>query len=450
MKSKSEKNITGVISTSFKLSAIVALIIALVFFVASGNFSFQSFLKYLTISAVYSYGLGFVQGIINHVLNIRWNWVHNTKKRVLIGALVTLVYTSLAILAIHYILYVLIGGTSIDEFLKSPMLFTHLFAFVLSIAISMFFHARGFMLAWKDAVKQETTAQKIVAKTETAKFETLKSQLDPHFLFNSLNVLTSLISENPNSAEKFTTKLSKVYRYVLEQRNKDLVPVQEELNFAKLYMDLLQMRFEDALTYELPSQISSSDLKLVPLSLQILLENAVKHNVVSVNKPLHIIIKEESGNLIVQNNYNPKEVLEKSTKVGLQNIADRYGLISYQSIEIVNDKKTFTVSLPLLTKINNMIKTSENIEDSIYYKALERVEKIKEFYKSLITFAFVIPFLIFINLKYSSHFHWFWFPMLGWGIGLFFQGLSAYKKNIFLGSDWEERKIKEFMNNQNR
>ena len=197
------------------------------------------------------------------------------------------------------------------------------------------------MLEWKKAATQETTKQEIVAKTETAKFESLKNQLDPHFLFNSLNVLTSLIGENPNLAEKFTTKLSKIYRYVLEQRNKDLVPVHEELNFAKIYMQLLGMRFEDAIEFNIPDTISNSELKIVPLSLQLLLENAVKHNVVSSSKPLCIKIYEENNYLIIENNINPKEAIGKSTKVGLQNIADRYGLITEQNVLIENNNKIF-------------------------------------------------------------------------------------------------------------
>jgi two-component system LytT family sensor kinase len=119
-------------------------------------------------------------------------------------------------------------------------------------------------------------------------------------------VLTSLIGEDQVKAEKFTTKISKIYRYVLEQRNKDLVPIEEELNFAKAYVELLGMRFEDAVKFSIPDEVSNKELKIVPLSLQLLLENAVKHNVVSSTKPLEIIIFEEDGFLHIQNNINPK------------------------------------------------------------------------------------------------------------------------------------------------
>jgi len=300
------------------------------------------------------------------------------------------------------------------------------------------------MLEWKKSATQETVQQKIVAKTESAKFETLKNQIDPHFLFNSLNVLTSLISENPKQAERFTTKLSKIYRYVLEQRNKELVAINEELQFAKNYMELLQMRFEDALEFKIAE--INSDLKLVPLSLQLLLENAVKHNVVSSKKPLQIKIFEENGFLKVSNNINPKETIGKSTKVGLQNIADRYGLISNEKVKINNNNKIFTVSLPLLLKTKNIMKESNKFENSSYIKAVEKIEKMKEFYKNLVSYIIFIPFFIFINLRFSPHFHWFWFPIIGWGIGVIFQALEVYGYHFFLGKDWEEKKIKELMN----
>ncbi|PIE97340.1 MAG: hypothetical protein CR961_02055 [Polaribacter sp.] len=167
------------------------------------------------------------------------------------------------------------------------------------------------MQEWKKSAEQEKRQQQIIAKTESAKFESLKTQIDPHFLFNSLNVLTSLISENPEKAEKFTTKLSKVYRYVLEQRNKELVPISEELDFAKTYIDLLQMRFENAIRFEISAELHKTELKIVPLSLQLLLENAVKHNVVSVSEPLTIKIYKKDEFLVIENNKNVKQILDR-------------------------------------------------------------------------------------------------------------------------------------------
>ncbi|CAM1347021.1 2TM domain-containing protein [Tenacibaculum insulae] len=435
--------------TSLKKDFLVCLkltiVFGVIFTIINQQFTIKGAAIVFSFSAMYSFILGLGNGVINNYLNTRWNWATQTNERVWAGVIATICYTIIAVLLIHYIQYVLIFKHDFSDFFDGKLFWSHLFAIIISLGIATFFHARSFMINWKASVQKVTTQHEIVAKTETAKFETLKSQLDPHFLFNSLNVLTSLIGENPNQAERFTTKLSKVYRYVLEQRNKELIPLEEELRFAKTYMELLQMRFEDAVQFNIPTTVSNSELKIVPLSLQLLLENAVKHNVVSSTKPLEIHIFEENGFLQIQNTVNPKEAIGKSTKVGLRNIADRYGLITNKRVEIKNNNKTFTVSLPLLTKTNNMSFNTNNIENSKYVRAVERVEKLKEFYQNLASYCIVIPFLIFINLRFSPQFHWFWFPIFGWGVGLAFHFLEVNNYNIFLGKNWEERKIKEMM-----
>lgn len=398
-------------------------------------------------SAMYSFGLGLGTGYVNEYLNSKWSWVEQTNQRLAAGIIATLFYTIFIVLLIHYVQYVVILGMNLDSFFFGDLFLVHLFTIIGALAIATFFHARGFMINWKASQTQKSNKQEIVAKTETAKFESLKNQIDPHFLFNSLNVLTSLIGENPKQAERFTTKLSKVYRYVLEQRNKELIPLSEELQFARAYMELLQMRFEDAIQFDIPSEISNEELKIVPLSLQLLLENAVKHNVVSSSKPLKLKIFEENGALIIENNVNHKEAIGKSTKIGLRNITDRYHLLTKRNVEITNDSVVFRVSLPLLTKNNNIMYTEE-IKNNSYVRAVEKVEKLKEFYQNLASYCIVIPFLVFINLYTSPQFHWFWFPMFGWGIGVLFHGLDVYNYNPFLGRNWEEKKIKEMMDEE--
>lgn len=442
------------VSTSYKsikkdawLCLKLTIVFGIFFIIINQQFTIKGAGYTFLISAMYSFTLGLGNGIINNYLNTKWNWVTETNQRVWSGVIATVIYTVVAVLLIHYVQYIVMFGYDPANFFKEYLIWVHLFAIIISLGIAAFFHAKGFMVNWKAAMTQENTQQQFVAKTETAKFETLKNQLDPHFLFNSLNVLTSLIGENPVQAEKFTTKLSKVYRYVLEQRNKDLTSLTEELKFAKAYMELLSMRFEDAVEFNIPSEVSSDSLKIVPLSLQLLLENAVKHNVVSSAKPLKITIAEENGFLKVTNNVNPKEAIGKSTKVGLQNIADRYGLITDRSVEITNNKRTFTVSLPLLTQINSIMRTSEDYENSKYVRAVERVEKMKEFYQNLVTYLVMIPVFIYINLRFVPQFHWFWFPIFGWGIGVLFHGLEAYNYSVFMGKDWESKKIKELMDN---
>lgn len=422
----------------------ITFIIGVSFFVLGGNYSTYNFILSIVISAVYSFLLGFGSGLLNDYLNTKWNWITQTNQRVWAGIIATILYTVPMILLVHYILFIKVQGMKPENFFSERGIWIHLFWIIFAFGVSAFLHAREFMRAWKKSVQQETVEHKIVAKTESAKFETLKSQIDPHFLFNSLNVLTSLIGENPNQAERFTTKLSKVYRYVLEQRNKELVPIEEELQFAKTYMELLKMRFEDAVLFEIPQTISNPDLKIVPLSLQLLLENAVKHNVVSPVKPLTIRIFEQNGFLQVENNKNLKEAIgKKSTKVGLRNIVDRYGFITQKNVLITDNNKIFAVSLPLLKNPENNMeikKTPKLVEE----RAKEYVTELKAFYLHLIKYLIFCSFIIFINLKFSPKFHWFWFAIIGWGIGIILRALRTFQIPLF-DKKWEEERIKKYI-----
>jgi len=436
--------------SEMKKGALTCLKIALIFtFVSSvlfGNeINFENVASSFLVSSLYAFGLGFGNGLINVLLDKKWDWLEQTNLRVYFGIIATVLYTVPVVLGINYITFVVFEQMNSSEFFGSRMLWIHLFYIILSLGVSVFMHARGFMLNWKQASRTEVTQQRIIAGTANAKFETLKNQIDPHFLFNSLNVLSSLIEENPENAQRFTTSLSKIYRYVLEQKDKELVSVDEELSFAKTYMNLLKMRFENSLFYELPETTINPEAKVVPLSLQLLLENTVKHNVVSEQKPLHIRIFIEGDYLVIQNDYQKKEVLQSRQGVGLQNIVDRYGIITNRKVLIEQNEQTFTVKIPILTKQISVMETSLNYsENNAYYRAKKRVEQLKGFYGSLISYCIVIPILVFINLKYMPQFQWFWFSAGGWGFGLLMHAFKVFGYS----SNWEERKIQEILNKE--
>ncbi len=441
------ENIRIITFTEFNKGFIVclkiSLIFTLVFSVIQMNFELNNIAITFLISAMYSFGIGLGNGMINVLLDKKWDWLEQTNLRVYFGLITTILYTVPVVLGINYLTFVVFQDLDSSQFFSERMILVHLFYVILSLGVSIFMHARSFMANWKQASKKEVIEHKIIAGTASAKFESLKNQIDPHFLFNSLNVLSSLIEENPDNAQRFTTSLSKVYRYVLEQKDKELVSVDEELAFAKTYMNLLKMRFENSLFYELPTIGMNPEAKVVPLSLQLLLENTVKHNVVSEQKPLHIRIFIEGDYLVVENDYQKKEVLLERQGVGLQNIINRYGIITNRKVRIEQNEKVFAVKIPVLTKeITVMERSSDYNENSAYIRAKEQVKKLKGFYGSLISYCCVIPFLIFINLSYSSQFQWFWFPMLGWGMGLTFQGLEVFG----YGKSWEQRKINEILN----
>ncbi|WP_395045922.1 2TM domain-containing protein [Flavobacterium sp.] len=422
----------------------IAVIFTLIFTVIiNQDFNLKNIGFSFLISLLYSFGLGFGNGLINNLLDRKWDWLEQTNLRVYFGIVTTVLYTIPVVLGINYVIFVFLNKLPSSDFFSERMIWIHLFYVILSLGVSVFMHARSFMVNWKNVSKKEVTEQKIIAGTANAKFESLKNQIDPHFLFNSLNVLSSLIEENPENAQRFTTSLSKVYRYVLEQKDKELVSVEEELSFAKTYMNLLKMRFENSLTYELPTENINPEAKVVPLSLQLLLENTVKHNVVSEQKPLNIKIFIEGDCLVIQNNFQKKEVLQDRQGVGLQNIINRYGIISNRKVLIEQNENTFSVKIPVLTKQIAFMETKNIINENMaYVRAKERVGKIKGFYGNLISYCTVIPILIIINLNTSSGFQWFWFPMLGWGMGVTFHAIETFG----YGKNWEERKIQEFLN----
>ena len=227
-----------------------------------------------------------------------------------------------------------IDGESWLVFIEGERPQFYYITFIISVIITLIFYS---VYYYRHKQEKRVKEQKFIARTASAKFDALKNQLDPHFLFNSLNVLTSLIEENPEAATKFTTALSKVYRYVLEQKNKELVTVEEELKFANLYMSLIKMRFEDSIVFTVPDSVSNPEAKVVPLSLQLLLENAVKHNQVTPSKKLHISIEEIDGNLVVTNNVQPKQVVRESSGVGLKNIRQRYEFFTNRPVTIKED-----------------------------------------------------------------------------------------------------------------
>ena len=422
-----------------KLTLIVFIVIQFINIIQGSKVSFgpQLFVHFV-FTALYTFSLYGANYYLFRKLDSIFIDRFSTK-RIIIGFVGTFFVSLGVIFLLHVFEEVLYNKNSFAYFLANEKPINYLPAVVITFFVTLSIYAISFYKAYNENRVKE---QKIIAGTANAKFESLKNQIDPHFLFNSLNVLSSLIEENPDNAQRFTTSLSKVYRYVLEQKDKELVSIEEELAFAKTYMNLLKMRFEDSLDYELQVLNPDPEAKVVPLSLQLLLENAVKHNVISAQKPLQIRIYIENGFLAVQNDYQKKEVLQDRQGVGLQNIINRYAIITKRKVLIEQNEKTFTVKIPILTKQTTVMETTANYnENAAYFRAKKRVEELKGFYGNLISYCCVIPFLIFINLKFSPQFHWFWFSALGWGFGLSMHALKVFGYT----SNWEERKIKEIL-----
>ena len=427
------------------ISVSVFLVLLIIRFLSGVRIEFNSSLLInFGYTALYGFMLYYANAILFMKLDEIFSKERFNRKRILIGFIGSFIISVGVIFLLRILEEVIIEGSSVALFFEKEKFSNYVVTIIITFIVTLAFHAFYFYKAYQESRLKE---QKIIAGTANAKFESLKNQIDPHFLFNSLNVLSSLIEENPENAQQFTTSLSKIYRYVLEQKDKELVTVSEELAFAKTYMKLLKMRFENSITFDIPAGFENPDAKVVPLSLQLLLENTIKHNVVSENKPLHIKIYIKDNFLVVENNLQKKEVLQDRKGVGLQNIVSRYAILSERKVLIDETKETFAVYLPILTKQISIMETTNTFnENTSYLRAKERVEKIKGFYGNLASYCVVIPILIIINLTTNSNgFQWFWFPMLGWGLGVLFHAFETFG----YGKSWEEKKIQEILNKQN-
>lgn len=444
------------------ISKVIKIIILITLFILVVQVIFSGFeLEQLTnwyenaITLMYVSIISVVNVFFYSYIDIKLSWSTQGKKRVMVGILGAVVVTVVTYFFCRMVHLVFIEQSfTFMKFWAQETIASYLFIFFLALIIALAFHVFYF---YKVIQETKVKEQKIIAGTASAKFDALKNQLDPHFLFNSLNVLTALIDENKETAQAFTAALSKVYRYVLEQKNKALVTVNEELKFAEIYMDLLKMRFENSIVFEMPAKCTNPEAKMVPLSLQLVLENAVKHNRVSEESPLHIKIVESHGNLWVTNTLQEKRILEKGSGIGLSNIKHRYALLTERSVEIYKTTDTFGVYLPILTKKRKWTKERQVHEEKqrqmkkdtyqLREEAKEKVHEIKSFYGNLTSYCIVIPFLCFVNYFTNNFaFPWVLFPICGWGIGIFFHYLKTFGFGAVFGKEWEVRKIKEYMN----
>ena len=393
------------------------------------------------IMQLYSFTISIVNYLYFKFLDKFYKWNEEPLKRLIYGSIGSIILTFICIVILRLVVVYTFDHGTFQDFLNTDKSY-YIFSIIISVNVLIIIHAIYFFKAFTNKKIKE---HKTVSEIQSAKFESLKNQLDPHFLFNSLNVLTSLIEENPELAEKFTTKLAKIYRYVLEQKNEDLIPLSKELSFAKDYMDLLKIRFENSITYQIPNTISNENFKIIPLSLQLLLENTIKHNQLSDNHKLLIKIYEENGYLVIENNKTPKTNIEKSTKIGLQNIINRYKILTEKPVIIENKTTLFKVKIPLLTKKSHIMNTNHYKEER-YFQAKEKVRNMKEFYYNLLSYCIIIPFLFFIWYKFTPNtIQWFWFPAFGWGIGLLFKAIKTFDLLPVFNENWEKKKIQSIL-----
>ena len=272
-------------------------------------------------------------------------WTERPLLRFVVILVLTIVYTILAALLVQIIFQFICCGNGPEQALKN--IDTGFYGVVLLITffVSLFLHGRTFLFSWKDALVRVEQAKQAQL---SASYESLKNQVNPHFLFNSLNVLSSLVYKDPDMAAKFIKQMSRVYRYVLDIKGKELVSLSEELKALEAYLFMIKMRFGEGIQLDVNFQPRSEEM-IAPLTLQMLVENAVKHNVANKNHPLYIRIERKGMDyLTVTNTLNKKDSREESLGVGLPNLQNRYRLLTDKAFWVKEEEDFFVAGVPLL------------------------------------------------------------------------------------------------------
>ncbi|HWA34703.1 MAG TPA: histidine kinase [Cyclobacteriaceae bacterium] len=278
---------------------------------------------------------------INRTLNRTMPFEKGISKRIA----VQLVAGGVFCLFVRYLLY-LFGEPYVPLKLDSMFVATTWVLYVFaSAAINSIFFTEFFLERWKDSLVQ---AERLEKEKSYVQFDNLKNQLNPHFLFNALTSLNSLIAENPSLASQFLQHMSRVYRYVLQNKEKSFVGLKTELDFIGNYVFLAETRFGKALriTFNIPAE--ALEKAVVPVTLQILIENALKHNIAEIERPLVININVQDNYLIVRNNLQLRKIVETSNKQGLENLRSLYRFLTERPVLVGQDENSFRVKVPLL------------------------------------------------------------------------------------------------------
>jgi len=330
----------------FVLANVVLSFFIILIFMSGTIQNYRTFL----ISFLWAFSINVTQWtglvIVYSYLDRKISWIETPVKKTIIAILAFLGYSMSAFILIqllnYYIWFGVLPSKSWDSIIRSVP-----YTLLISFIISLIFTAIGFFRSWKLSFVQ---AEKLKVEMMTYKYESLRNQINPHFLFNSLNVLSDLVYDDQALAVKFIQQMSDLFRYVLDSRDKELVLLKDELEFIRSFTFLLKTRFEDKLIIENDVQANPDDF-IVPMTLQLLIENAVKHNEVSEDFPLRISIRKDYNYLEVENIRRIKNVGEDSKKTGLKNIIQQFAFFSDQPIEIISSDNNYLVRVPILKSL---------------------------------------------------------------------------------------------------
>jgi sensor histidine kinase YesM len=312
------------------------------------NPTMSDFLKYGFLNGFAFAVLGFGNSLLTDSIDTFLPWTKNIPLRLVVSIVSTIVYTALAWVFIIWIWVIVTEGKILGVFELIKIIPKNLNSLIISLSITFFvsalMHGRSFLINWRGTLVE---AERLKKERVEAQYETLKNQVNPHFLFNSLNVLTTLVHKDADLAEQFIKQLAHNYRYILDTREREVVSIEEEINNLEAYIFLMKIRFGESLKCQIAVDFNG---QIAPLTLQMLVENALKHNEISKAHPLSIdvFLAENKEYIVVKNNLQKKNNVADSTGVGLENIKSRYKFLSDKTMIITQDNDYFIVKIPVI------------------------------------------------------------------------------------------------------
>ncbi len=283
---------------------------------------------------------------VNRLLDKKVSWEVNPYKRFFIQWLSNFIIGLFFTVGIRWVfVMIFISFTYVN--LQDEIILA-IFVLLVTTAITIVDLSLFLMEKWRFSLAE---LERFKKENVEFQFESLRTQVNPHFLFNSLNTLSALIFQDQEKAASFVRELSDVYRYILENKDRELVTLKKELEILQSYVYLILLRFEQNLSVTIDIKNGLAEMLIPPLTLQMLVENATKHNIISQKKPLKVQIYSKDNYIVVSNNLQIKETKIYSSKLGLENIKSRYKYLTDKQVEIIENRENLLVKIPLIKSI---------------------------------------------------------------------------------------------------
>ena len=331
--------------TATKVLIGLTIITCLIQYIFFSNTTWADIKQWIVINSCFNYPFYFANTYLNKYLDKVMPWEANIRRRTILGITLTFLVNLFVIYCVITILSILVFDGPADYAFTANGQSMVLTTLVIVTSLILLFHSIGF---FKEVQAEKLLNEQLRKEKVSAELDALKAQIDPHFLFNSFNVLSGLIDEDTSQAQKFLKRLSKIYRHILVNKEENFVSLSEELSFAKEFISLQQVRFEEGIFLNVDVVGEKLQKKVPALSLQLLMENATKHNGFSKENPLRIEVTAHNGHLIVSNNRQERKQLVEGNGMGLENIRRRYQLIGNEGFAIEESEQQFTVKMPLI------------------------------------------------------------------------------------------------------